>query len=246
VPTLIALASSGIHPSLSVDFGLAKRMFAYGSKVQIGQVSGLANISLDQALIAAWLPPSYLGLYVVAVSVSAIPQLFASAVETVTTPSIGQKATAEEKRELTLDTFRRYWRVSLLVVVGTALLLPVAIPMFFGVGFKSSLLPAEILLLASLFMGARQVLGGVSFALGVPWLGSKGNIAGLFCTVILLYLLLPWWGIVGAAVASAVAYFAEVVVILYGLRRNHALPIAQLFRFNSRLEISRPLLAVKD
>src|SRR4030095_9237295 len=136
----------------------------------------LANISLDQALIAAWLPPSYLGLYVVAVSVSAIPQLFASAVETVTTPSVGQKATAEEKRELTLDTFRRYWRVSLLVVSGTALLLPVAIPMFFGVGFKSSLLPAEILLLASLFMGARQVLGGVSFALGDPWLGSKGNI----------------------------------------------------------------------
>jgi len=244
--TIVVLAIHGVHPNFKIDLDLGRRMFGYGCKVHLGQVSGLANISLDQALIAAWLPPAYLGLYVVAVSVSGVPQLFASAVEAVTTPSVGQKESRNEQRELALAAFRRYWRVSLLIVVSMAALLPLAIPVIFGSSFKSALLPAEILLLASLFMGARQVLGGVSFALGDPWLGSKGNIAGLLGTVILLYLLLPALGIVGAAIASAGAYFAEVAVILYGLRRRHAIPTAQFFRLHSKVEMAQPLLAVKD
>jgi O-antigen/teichoic acid export membrane protein len=48
---------------------------------------------------------------------------------------------------------------------------------------------------------------------------------------VLLYLLLPRFGLMGAAIASAAAYFAELSLVVYGLRRKHSISPANLFRF---------------
>lgn len=46
--------------------------------------------------------------------------------------------------------------------------------------------PAEILLIAALFMGAKGVLGGSAAALGDPWLVSNANVLALPVTALLL------------------------------------------------------------
>lgn len=85
--TMAVLLRLGIRPSFKPEAGLGKEMLRYGAKVQVGNVSGMANQSLDQVLMAAWLPPVYLGLYVVAVSSAALSQVFSQAVKMVATPA---------------------------------------------------------------------------------------------------------------------------------------------------------------
>jgi Na+-driven multidrug efflux pump len=51
-------------------------------------------------------------------------------------------------------------------------------------------------------------------------------------TVGLLYALLRRIGIMGAAIATAAAYLAELTVVIYGLRRTHSISPVSLFRFN--------------
>ena len=92
------------------------------------------------------------------------------------------------------------------------------------------MLPAEILLVASMFMGAKNVLSSGAMALGDPWLMSKANMVALPITVGLLFLLLPVWGLMGAALASAAAYLAELAVVIYGLNRRHSISAVGLFR----------------
>jgi O-antigen/teichoic acid export membrane protein len=104
------------------------------------------------------------------------------------------------------------------------------VPLIFGGRFRPAVWPAEILLLASLFKGAEQVLGGGAGALGNPWLSSKANLTALVITGGLLYALLPTLGIMGAAIASAAAYLAELSVVLYGLHRTHSISTLSLFR----------------
>ena len=41
----------------------------------------------------------------------------------------------------------------------------------------------------------------------IAWLLSKANVLALPVTAVLLYLLLPRFGLIGAAIASAAAYF---------------------------------------
>jgi O-antigen/teichoic acid export membrane protein len=232
VSTMLVLARAGIRPGFQTDRRIAKEMLSYGTKVHVGQVSGLANVSLDQVLMAAWLPPAYLGLYVVAVSSAGISQLFSQAVQTVTMPAIAQASSDTKRGELLQDEFRRYWFFSLIIMLVMAVMLPVLIPIIFGAAFTPAIWPAEILLLASCFKGAEQVLGGGAGASGNPWLGSKASMIAVLVTVGLLYALLRKIGILGAAIATAAAYLAELIVVIHGLRRTHFISPLNLFGFH--------------
>jgi O-antigen/teichoic acid export membrane protein len=232
--TLIALSKAGVRLSLRPDAGLAKRMLKYGCKVQIGTISGLANLSLDQVLMAAMLPPASLGIYVVAVSSAGLSQVFSQAVQMVSTPSITQRESASERALVLEGVFRRYWLLSFLITAAIGALLPIAIPLVFGLSFRDAIWPAEVLLAGTFFLGAQTVLAGGAQALGNPWLGSKANVGALAVTLALLYLLLPVLGIMGAAIATAAAYFTQLAIVAYGLRRSHGISVSGLFRVKSK------------
>jgi O-antigen/teichoic acid export membrane protein len=227
------LLKSGIRPSLRLDPGLEKEMLGYGARVQVGNVSGMANQSLDQVLMAAWLPPLYLGLYVVAVSSASISQVFSQAVQMVSTPSITQRKSSAERAAVLQRVFRRYWLLSLFVALSLSAALPIAIPIVFGIRFTAAIWPAEVLLLGTFLGGAREVLTGGAQALGDPWLGSKAHLGALAVTIILLYLLLPTMGIMGAAIATAAACGVELAIVVLGLRNSHGIPLMTLFRLRT-------------
>jgi O-antigen/teichoic acid export membrane protein len=230
---MAVLFKLGIRPALRTDTGLGKDMLKYGAKVQVGNVSGLANQSLDQVLMAAWLPPAYLGLYVVAVSAAAVSQVFSGAVQIVATPSITQRKSSAERAAVLQGVFRRYWLLSFLITLMMAAVLPIAIPIVFGISFKAAIWPAEVLLLGMFLYGAREVLAGGAQALGDPWLGSKAHVGALFMTVLLLYLLLPKMGIMGAAIATTAACATQLLIVVAGLRSSHAIPAMNLFRLRA-------------
>jgi len=228
--TLATLWQAGIRPRLQVDLALAAQMSKYGAKVQAGNLTGLANQNLDQAMMAAWLPPADLGLYVAAVSAATVPQLFSQAVLTVSSPRMMQEPSPVERMAILQRVFRRYWLLSGLLVLGLGLVLPLAIPLVFGATFKGAVGPAEILLLGMFLIGAKDVLAGGAFAMGDPWLNSKAHIWAVGVTVGLLITLMPLVGIWGAAIASAAAYGTQLIVVVHGLRRQHQIPPGTLFR----------------
>jgi O-antigen/teichoic acid export membrane protein len=230
---MAVLVKLGLRPAAQLDGALAKEMLKYGAKVHAGDVSGLANQSLDQVLMAAWLPPAYLGLYVVAVSSAAISSIFSGTVKMVATPSITQRQTKSERAAVLQGVFRRYWLLSLFIVVGFAAILPLSIPIVFGVRFTAAIWPAEVLLIGMFLAGAREVLAGGAQALGDPWLGSRAQIGGLFVTASLLYFLLPTMGIMGAAIATTAACGVQLIIVVAGLRNSHAIPAMNLFRFRA-------------
>lgn len=229
---LLSLWRAGVRLSFRVDGALAKQMLKYGAKIHVGSIFGLANSSLDQALMAAFLPSRYLGLYVAAVGAAGVAQVFSQAVQMVSTPSITQRASVGERTAVLQGVFRRYWILSLPVAVALAAILPFSIPIVFGSEFKEAIWAAEILLIGSLLIGARNVLSGGANALGDPWLGSKAQLWAMGATVILLGALLPLLGIVGAAIASTAACAIQLGVVVHGLRVSHAIRPAELFRIN--------------
>lgn len=231
--TFATLLRSDIRPSFRTDRDLGKQMLKYGAKVQVGNVSGLANQSLDQVLLAAWLPPVYLGLYVVAVSAASVCLVFSQAVQMVSTPGIARCESQSQRAAVLESVFRRYWVFSLLLTVAIALIIPLTLPIVFGVNFKGAIWPAEILLLGGFLIGAKEVLAGGAQALGNPWLGSKAQLMALIVTVGLLYVLLPSMGITGAAIATSAAYGTQLLIVLFGLHRTHAIPASKLFSIKS-------------
>jgi O-antigen/teichoic acid export membrane protein len=227
--TLVSLGDLGVRLGFNIDGRLAKRMMQYGLRVHVGNISGLANLSLDQVLMAAWLPPAYLGLYVVAVSAAGVSQVFSQAVQMVLTPSITQKETQPERVAVLQGVFRRYWLLSFVITLAIGAVLPVAIPLVFGSQFKEAIWPAEVLLAGAFLIGAKEVLAGGAQSLGNPWLGSKAQLWALVVTGVLLYFLLPTMGIMGAAIATAASHCTQLAIVVSGLRRSHKISPTKLF-----------------
>src|SRR5690606_21255237 len=108
-----------------------------------------------------------------------------------------------------------------LVVAGAlALLLPWLVPLVFGAEFAAAVPIAEVLLLAALVMGAKDVLTGCAEAAGEPWLASRAEITALAVTFVGLVVLLPAIGVIGAAVTSVLAYATAFALLLRNVRRR--------------------------
>jgi O-antigen/teichoic acid export membrane protein len=227
---LATLLRAGIRPSLKISGPLLKRMLKYGSKVQIGDISQVFNLRMDQVLMAALLPPAQLGLYVVAVSSAGLSQVLSTTMRMIITPSIARKESESERAAMLEEAFRKYWLLSILCILTLAVSLPFVLPLVFGAEFKGAVWPAEVLLWGALFIGGKDVLTGGAQAMGSPWLGSRAELASLVVTLVLLIILLPTMGIMGAAIATVSAYATQLVLIVYGLHHSHAVSPQALFR----------------
>ena len=69
-------------------------------------------------------------------------------------------------------------------------------------------------------IGAGRVLAGWLTARGFPWEGSRAALVALVVSVCGNLMLIPFFGIVGASVASSVAYGAAALVLLRRVRRE--------------------------
>ena len=218
------------------DFGggQVRELVAYGLRSHGAGIAGQLNLRLDQPIIALILSPAQLGLYVAAVSAANITQMMPQAVKLVVTPSIARIDSAIDRATALRSAFSAYWGLSLVGAAAMAIVLPVGIPLVYGREFSAVTLTAEILLAASVFLGAKTVLTGGVQALGEPWLASKAEILALPVSAVLLLLLVPWLGTEGAALASLATYGVALAFILHGLKARFGIPVRELFRVDPR------------
>jgi len=157
-----------------------------------------------------------LGLYTTAVSWSTGFLPLSSAYGSVVFPEV---AAAVGARESFVTAMRR----GLVVLFGGWIvffaLTPVLFLAIYGSAFSPAIPAVMILVAASLFLSANQMMAEGVKGLGRPLLVSISEVSGLVVTTIMLSLLISPFGIVGAALASLVAYMVTTAVLLTGLHR---------------------------
>ena len=199
---------------------VARQLLSFGGKAYAGTLSGTLNQRLDQALLAAWFPAAQLGLYSVATSTAGATDTISFAFRTVVSGRIAQKSSLVEKQIELRQTLARFLPILVTSAGGLALLLPIMVPLFYGSAFRAAILPAEVLLIAQVFYATKNLLTSAAEAFGDSWLGSKAELIGIGPNLLLLVVLLPRLGILGAAVAAVFAYLIEVGVMLRGFARK--------------------------
>jgi O-antigen/teichoic acid export membrane protein len=105
------------------------------------------------------------------------------------------------------------------VICVVAILAPVLIPVVFGRGYQSAVVALWLLSPGAVFLALNQVLANLLQGRGRPLVISVSEGVGAVCTVALLAILIPLYGIRGAAIASTVAYGIVTVFLLVWLHR---------------------------
>lgn len=202
----------------------AGKMLRFGLRGLFGAVSPLETLRLDQAIVGLFLSPAALGLYVVGVSFSNLPRFVAQSIGVVAYPHI--TATPDPARAQ-----RSMWRFLFLsIVVCLAIVIPLEflagwmVPTFFGEAFAPAVGIVQILLVSSLFLGARRVLTDTSRGIGQPGLGTVAEIVSWLSLVPAIALLAPRLGAAGVALAFTASAAISLVVLIGLVASRRAAP----------------------
>jgi O-antigen/teichoic acid export membrane protein len=114
------------------------------------------------------------------------------------------------------------------VIVGLALFGGFAIRLAFGSAFDGAVEPMYILLPGMLFVGMGAVVTGNLRGIARPGISSIIAGATMLITISLDFLLIPHYGINGAAAASTIAYTFYGIASILVLSRVTGIPLRQM------------------
>jgi lipopolysaccharide/colanic/teichoic acid biosynthesis glycosyltransferase len=192
---------------------LARRIYVFGTRGQLGSLLNLLNLRFDFVFLAAIAGPAALGIYAVASKYAEVVRVVPIAANWVLYPRFARSemavATASSRRLMP-----RAGAVTAAIALPLALAAAAVVPRVFGRTFQGAVLPAQILLIGLAAEGIAGVATAFLFGRGRPGLNSLAAGTGLVVTLLLDVILIPRMGAEGAAIASSAAYLTTTVTLL--------------------------------
>ncbi len=195
---------------------------AYGLKGYVGNILQFFNYRLDVFLVNFFVGNAGVGIYSVSVALAELLWQFPNAVSFV----IFAKSSATKPTQMNVFT-PRVFRLTLVLTalggLGLALLGHFMILLIFGERFSAAYQPMLVLLPGVILLGGGKVLTNEIAGRGYPHYNSIGSGLGLIVTLALDLLLIPRYGVLGAAIASSLAYsvvFGAAVLFYLRVSRN--------------------------
>lgn len=204
---------------------VAPALLSFGSKIWLGAVASMLLGRLSQLLVTPLSDVTQLGLLVVAITISDVPFIVATAVRDVVFGT--ESAEADSSRLATTSRI-----ATLIALLGSLVLggtLPFWIGALFGDGFEAAIIPTW-LLLASAIVGVPGLIAGAGLgSAGRPGLRSAVLIVALISNLIGMVLLVPPFGAIGAASAGlASTVLSTVLGVIMVSRLLHLSPSQML------------------
>lgn len=190
---------------------LWRELATYGSKVYMGQLLLAASYRLDTFIVGYFLSLTDVGIYAVAASLSELAWLAATAIGNAFFPKVARRD-ENEMAEATCRVSRLTILISAVSALGVALFAYPILLLLFPSEFLAAIVPLLILLPGSVAFALYKITFHDLAARGKPEIGIYATGASVACMVLLDILLIPSFGIEGAALAATAAYFASTLV----------------------------------
>ena len=233
INTIVWLLSFSKNVTLNPDFNLNFKkeivpFFKYILPVFVGLIINFLNYRFDIWLVSYYIGNVQLGIYVLAVNFAQFILLYSKIIGGVMLPYLSEDNDQQRKKYFT--TYSRINFTSIILIVCVLAFLGNWLLVFlYGEEFTNSAEPFKILLLGMVFSAMSQLFSIMLFSKGKNNITLIANSVGLIATVFLDVLLIPKYGIIGAAVATASSYFLLFMVLLCYLVVGDKFKIFDLF-----------------
>jgi len=218
------------NPEIPHDTGKdtgPRQIMSFGMRVWVGAISGILLSRLDQALMTPLSDSYQLGLYAVAATIADIPLIINRAVRDVTFSADAAQATDQR-----LGTSARISSTaSALLGLVTAATMVWWLPLLFGADFSPAIPITAVLLLAAVLGTPGSIAGAGLSARGRPGLRSTSLVVSCLINVGLLFLIVPTYGAMGAAVATLVGSLIAANANIFFLWKIFGLPPREFYGF---------------
>lgn len=223
-----ALKKKGIFGGIVFQWPVFRRLASFGLRQHVGTAAQLLNYRADMFIAAAMLPPYQVGLYAVSLAMAEMLWHLPNAASQVLYPKTAG-STKEEADRFTPDVARHVFYITLLPAAAVWAAAAPLTGLLFGRAFLPAAVPIKLLLPGAVLLSVSKVLGSHLSSRGYPQYNSTASSVSLASSVTLCLLLIPRWGLAGAAAATSLSYLANLAVMLYFFRRVSGCGPAEIF-----------------
>lgn len=232
---VVLLARLGVGGRPSIDRALWKRTWAFAFPTYCAGVMTFLNYRVDQFIIAALLPAEDLGFYVIAVDLAERLWILTGAVATALLPHLTNSRQRDPALVAVVSRHVMLW------TGGACLLLFLLVDHIVSILYSPAFVPAAAalrwLLPGILVLTAGKVVVAEMAAREkirfTVWLSAVSIVVNIVAN----FVLIPYMGISGAALASSISYSLVSVVVLWYYLHETRLPWSVLVPRRSDLSV---------
>jgi O-antigen/teichoic acid export membrane protein len=189
----------------------------FGLKAHLSNILAFVNYRADLFIIAYFLTPLEVGLYTVAVNVSERLWILSQAISTVLYPKISSLTSSYERNNLTSIICRNMMILSLIGGLLLIITAEILIALLFGKPYEQSALILQLLIPGIIFGSISRIIANDFAGRGKPELNMNVSFLTVSINIILNFILIPFYGVNGAAISTSISYFVNwfIKVILF-------------------------------
>lgn len=198
--------------TISLNTQLYRDLFSYGVKNYVSNIFSFLQYRINTILVNLFMNPIAVGYYAIAVSMSEQTWIVADSASTVLFPRVASETDEKKLKELTPMVSRNVMFVVFLMVIVLFAAGNILITTLYTDEFVSSIRPFRILLLGVVAISGWRILANDFCGRGRPMINTYMTGSVVVFSVILNVMLIPIFGIEGAALATTTTYFTALVV----------------------------------
>lgn len=211
-----------LRPRWEPSWKQFRESMGYSLRDYPGVVADYTTLRLDQLMLGGMASNVAIGLYVIAVRLSEMTTLAADAIAGALMPEVASSQTANRAELLTARSLRLAIYMHLLILPPLWFAAPLILRVLFGESFVPATSAFRWLLVAAGVWSCGSILISGLRGFGHPGMSTLARFSSAVVTSVALLVLLPRFGITGAAIASLIGYTVMLVIALFGfLKKRH-------------------------
>src|SRR6056297_1689657 len=220
--------------------GLKRRILEYSIPTAATRVSVILDSRVDKIIIGALIGPLAVGYYTLAAQIADFCIAPATSLGFTISPAIGEQSAGDDADRAATLYERSMENILLLYLpaaVGLLLVAEPAVRIIFGTDYLGAV---PVLQLFSVFIIVRaihKITGNGLDYLGLARIRAIARGTTAMGNVALNFMLIPPYGVVGAAVATLVTYSTYTAINVYYIHRELDLRIDYLLRQSGRISV---------
>jgi len=181
-----------------------KQLLVFSTPLQLSNIVQFLNYRLGAFIVNYFLGAASVGLFFMALNLVEILWLLSTSMAAVLLPTVA--AQHDDAKKITVKAAAASFALTLAAAALAIPIAPFAIVHLFGKDFAGSVIPFLILLPGITIFSVTNVLATHILGIGKPGFNTAISFIALIFTVVLNVVLIPRYGISGAAFASSISY----------------------------------------
>lgn len=202
--------------SFSEELKLAKKIVFFAFPVTITALAEMAIFAISTFVIAKYLGSVFVGYFGAADPISRFPLIISSSIATTILPAVSSAFSIKNQNLLTKYVLQSY-KYSMAVIIPMAVGISLFASPILELTFPSLVASApalSVLVVGMTFYSMFAISSGIIQGIGNPRIPMYVLVFGAITTFVLNVLLVPNYGITGAAIATTLACFMMMLPIL--------------------------------